>query len=69
MKEYKSEMRMVMRQDAALLHDAGLISDERMRRFDAACLVPEAPHVPFPAHESDRRQPDSLARCRLKRWT
>jgi DNA-binding transcriptional regulator YiaG len=39
MKKYKSEIKTAIHQDAALLHEAGLISDEKMRHFDEACLV------------------------------
>jgi DNA-binding transcriptional regulator YiaG len=47
MKKYKTEIKMAIHQDAALLHKAGLISDERMRHFDEACLVkPPVQRVP-----------------------
>jgi DNA-binding transcriptional regulator YiaG len=46
MAKYKTEMKKAIHQDAAMLHKAGLLSDEEMRRFDEGCLVKPAAPVP-----------------------
>jgi DNA-binding transcriptional regulator YiaG len=47
MKKYKSEASMAIHEVAEAMNAAGIIPDERMRRFDEACLVkPSTPQVP-----------------------
>jgi DNA-binding transcriptional regulator YiaG len=45
-KRYKSEIMMVLHQDAEGLFQVGAISEERMRRYDHACLVQDEPAMP-----------------------
>ena len=46
--EFQSEMMQVLYEDMKDMHQAGIISDARMREFDDICLVqePKAPYKP-----------------------
>jgi len=39
-KQYKSRLKAVIHQTASDLHEAGLMDQATMRRFDASCLTP-----------------------------
>jgi len=45
-KKYQSKILRAIHEDAADMHELGIISDERMREYDRECLVQE----PIPAY-------------------
>jgi DNA-binding transcriptional regulator YiaG len=59
MKKYKSEISMVLHQEAVAMHRVGGISDERMREYDELCLV-KPPAIPVPHVPAQR--PSGAAR-------
>ena len=49
-KKYQSKQLQAIHEDAKDMHEAGIISDAEMRKFDRGCLVQE----PKPIHKTAR---------------
>ncbi|MDR1147983.1 MAG: hypothetical protein LBK66_05065 [Spirochaetaceae bacterium] len=59
-RKYESDILKMCHEEIIGLHEAGGISDERMKEFDEMCLVPEAPHVSRLVRDVADRRPSPV---------
>ena len=63
-KKYQSKILQAIHEDMKDMHEAGIISDARMREYDRGCLVPEPKPTRKTASSKSRSQGSSAGTVR-----